>query len=226
MQALFESPLFGITLSILAYAIGLWINRKTRLTLANPLLIAILLVVGTLVIFQIPLESYQKGGDIIGMFLAPVTVSLAVSIYRQRTLLKKNLFPVLAGSTVGSLTSMGSVLLLCRLFGLDEAMTAALLPKSVTAPIAIEISAQNGGILPITVAAVVITGILGGMTAPLLIRLFRVKNPVAAGTAIGTCSHAVGTSRAIQMGEIEGAMSSIAIGTAGLLTVVFSMFIR
>lgn len=225
MDTLFRSPLFGIMLSILAYGLGVLINRKTRCAAANPLLIAILLVIGVLVAFRIPLESYQRGGDFIALFLAPATASLAVSIYRQLPLLKKNLLPVLAGCGTGSLASMGSVWLLCRLFRLDEALTASLLPKSVTTPIAIEIASQYGGIPSITVAIVVLTGILGAAAAPALIRLFRIRNPVEAGLAIGTCSHAVGTSKALELGGAEGAMSSIAIGVSGLLTVLFAMII-
>lgn len=225
MIQIFESPLFGVVLSIFAFEIGVWINKKTGWAAANPLLIAILLVVAFLSAFQIPLEAYQNGGDFISLFLAPATASLAISIYNQISLLKKNLLPVLIGCAAGSITSMGSVYLLCKLFRLDERLTAALLPKSVTTPIAIEIAAQNGGLVPVTVAMVVLTGILGAVAAPALIRLFRVKNPVEAGLAIGTSSHAVGTSRALELGEAEGAMSSIAIGVSGLLTVLFSMLI-
>lgn len=225
MMQILESPLFGIVLSIFAYEMGVWINKKTGWAAANPLLIAILLVVALLSAFQIPLEAYQNGGDFISLFLAPATASLAISIYNQFLLLKKNLFPVLAGCAAGAITSMGSVYLLCKMFRLDEQLTAALLPKSVTTPIAIEIAAQNGGLVPVTVAMVVLTGILGAVAAPALIKLFRVKNPVEAGLAIGASSHAVGTSRALELGEAEGAMSSIAIGVSGLLTVLFSMLI-
>ena len=160
------------------------------------------------------------------MFLAPATACLAVSIYSQRNLLKKNLFPVLAGSAAGSAASMGCVWLLCRLFRVEDSFTASLLPKSVTTPIAMGVAEQLGGVVPVTVAAVIFTGILGAVLAPALIRLFRVKDPVAAGLAIGACSHAVGTSKALELGEAEGAMSSIAIGVCGLMTVLFSMFLH
>jgi len=225
MGEFFASPLFGIVLSLFAYQAGLYLNRKTRCTAVNPLLVAILLVMGVLTLLDVPLESYQSGGDFIALFLGPATVSLALTVYRQLPLLKRNLLPVLAGCAAGSAASMGSVLLLCRLFKLDEAVTASLLPKSVTTPIAIEISAQHGGIVPITVAIVVITGILGAVLSPALIRLLRIGNPVEAGLAIGTCSHAVGTSRALELGEAEGAMSSIAIGVSGVVTVIFSMLV-
>lgn len=225
MNEWISSPLFGITLSILAYAAGVWIQKKLRSPIANPLLIAIVLVIAFLKLTGISLETYDKGGDFISMFLAPATACLALSIYRQLPVLKKNLIPVIVGTTVGSAASMGSVWLLCKAFGLTDEMTASLLPKSVTTPIAMGVAEQHGGIVPITVAAVVLTGILGAIFAPLLIRIFRVKNPIAAGLAIGTCSHAVGTSKAIELGEVEGAMSGIAIGTAGLVTVLIATLI-
>ena len=225
MNELYSSPLFGIVLCILAYETGVWLHKKLKTPLINPLLIAILLVVGVLLLLDIPLEDFNQGGDIISLFLAPATASLALSIYSQFSVLKKNWLPVIAGTAVGSAVSMGSVLLLCRAFHLDEKLTAAMLPKSVTTPIAMEISKAHGGLVPVTVAAVVVTGILGAMLAPSLIKLFRVKNPVEAGLAIGTSSHALGTTKAVELGEVQGAMSGIAIGTAGLVTVLFSMLV-
>ena len=225
MTQILKSPLFGIVLSIFAYEIGVWINKKTGWAAANPLLIAILLVVAVLSVFQIPLEAYQNGGNFISLFLAPATASLAISIYNQFSLLKKNLLPVLLGCAAGAVTSMGSVYLLCRLFRLDQRLTAALLPKSVTTPIAMELSAQGGGVPAFTVAAVIFTGILGAITAPLLVKLLRVKEPVEKGVAIGTCSHAIGTTKALEMGELEGAMSGISIGVAGIATVIICLFL-
>ena len=191
--------------------------------ICNPLIIAIVLVSGVLLLFKIPYESYNEGGSIINMFLAPATSCLAVSVYTRVELLKRNWLPILAGCVAGSLTSMGSVFLLCRLFGLDEAMTYSLLPKSVTTPIAVGIAEGHGGISSITVAAVILTGIMGSILAPFLIRIFRVKDAMTAGLAIGACSHAVGTSKAIEIGETEGAMSGLAIGICGIVTVVFAM---
>lgn len=223
MSELLASPFFGIALSIVAFSIGVWIQKKTGLVICNPLIIAIVLVSGVLLLFQIPYESYNEGGSIINMFLAPATSCLAVSVYTRLELLKKNWLPILAGCVAGSLTSMGSVFLLCRLFGLDEAMTYSLLPKSVTTPIAVGIAESHGGISSITVAAVILTGIMGSILAPFLIRIFRVKDAMTAGLAIGACSHAVGTSKAIEIGETEGAMSGLAIGICGIVTVVFAM---
>ena len=225
MSELFASPFFGIALSIVAFSIGVWIQKKTGLVICNPLIIAIVLVSGVLLLFKIPYESYNEGGSIINMFLAPATSCLAVSVYTRMELLKKNWLPILAGCVVGSITSMGSVFLLCRLFGLDEAMTWSLLPKSVTTPIAVGIAESHGGISSITVAAVILTGIMGSILAPFLIRIFRVKDSMTAGLAIGACIHAVGTSKAIEIGETEGAMSGLAIGICGIVTVVFSMFL-
>lgn len=225
MSEIYASPLFGIVLCIFSFEIGLWINRKTHSPLANPLLIAVVICIVVLQIFSIPLESFQQGGDIITMFLAPATAALSLSIYNQLDTLKKNLLPILAGTLTGSITSIGSVIGLCKLFGLDEELTASLIPKSVTTPIAMEVSRQHGGIVSITVAAVIVTGIFGAILVPVLIKLFRVRNPVEAGIAIGTCSHALGTSKALEIGETEGAMSGIAIGVAGIITVVLTMFL-
>lgn len=223
MQEILASPFFGIWLSIAAFGIGVKLQKKTGLVICNPLIVAIALVSATLLSLKIPYESYEAGGAIINMFLAPATACLAVSIYTKAALLKENWIPVGVGAICGSLASMGSVYLMCRLFSLDEAMTASLMPKSVTTPIAVSISEGHGGMVPITVVAVIFTGILGSILAPGLIRLFKVEDPVTAGIAIGACSHAVGTSKALELGETEGAMSGLAIGICGILTVLFSL---
>lgn len=220
-----SSPLFGILLTFVSYLIGLKVQKRFSTPLANPLIVAVVLSVSVLLALDIPLSHFQIGGSYITLFLGPATATLALSIYRQYSVLKENLLPVLAGTAVGSAVSMSSVLFLCQLFHLDEIMAKSLLAKSVTTAIAIEITAQQGGISSITVAAVVLTGIMGAVFSPLLIKLLRVKDPVAAGLAIGTASHALGTTKALQIGEVEGAMSSIAIGTAGLVTVIFAMFL-
>lgn len=225
MIDLLSSPLFGIVLSIGAFAAGTEINKKVKSPAANPLLIAIALVIIILKAFHIPLDAYSRGGDVISLFLAPATVVLALSVYRQLEVLKKHFLPILAGCLAGSFTSMGSAFLLCKAFRLDQQLTVSMLPKSVTTPIAMEISRHDGGIVAVTVAAVLVTGIIGAIFAPLLIKLFRVENPVAAGVAIGACSHAVGTSRAIELGEIQGAMSGLSLCVSGILTVLLSQFL-
>lgn len=225
MDAIWNSSLFGIVLSVFAYQAGVWLNRKTRSPLCNPLLIAAALVIAVLQVFDIPLAAYQQGGQAIGLMLAPATAALALSMYRQIRQLQKHLLPVLAGCFVGSCASVASVVLLCRLFRLDEKLAASLLPKSVTTPIAMELSAQAGGVPAVTVAAVIFTGILGAILSPLLIRVFRVGHPVARGVAIGTSSHAIGTTKALELGELEGAMSGVSIGVAGISTVLIFLIL-
>ena len=226
IDTLTSLPVFGIGLTLGSYFIGQWIHKKCPSPLANPLVIAVAICMGVLTIFHIPLGNYQQGSNIIGLFLAPATAALGLNVYRQFPMLRKNLLPVMAGTAVGSAVSMSSVILLCRLFHLEEIMEKSLLAKSVTTAIAIEITEQQGGIAPITVAAVVITGILGAVLSPFLIRILHIADPVAAGLAIGTASHALGTTKALEIGEIEGAMSSIAIGTAGLMTIIFTLFLH
>ena len=224
-EVICSSPFFGITLSITAYAIGVWLNKKTGKALFNPLLISYLIIIPLLLISNIPLEWYNEGGDIINMFLSPATAVLAISVYRQRELLKKHLLTVVMGSLAGSLCSIIVVSLMCVLFGLDDALTASLIPKSITTPMAIAVSESLGGISSITVLAVIVTGILGSIISPLLIKLFRIKNEIVQGLAIGASSHAVGTSKAIELGEIQGALSSVALVTSGVITVALSLLI-
>lgn len=218
MSELWGSQAFGITLTVLAYWIGVKIQKKTGLVICNGMMIAVILVIVVLKAFHIPYEDYYVGGSIINMFLGPSTACLAVSIYSKLDLLKKNALPVMLGCIAGVVTSIGSILIMCRLFGLDRAMTISMLPKSVTTPIAVAVSDGSGGVTAITVAAVCCTGILGNLIAPILVKLFRVKNPVAIGLGIGACSHAVGTAKALEMGETQGAMSGLAIGLCGVLT--------
>lgn len=224
MSEILSSPFFGIFLTVAAYQLSIWIYMKTKLSILNPILISATLCIAFLKITGISLENYQVGGNLVYVFLGPATAVLALSIYRQLPLLKKYLIPVLAGTIVGAAVSIGSVLLLCRLFGLDDVLTNSLIPKSSTSPFAMDIAERMGGIPSITIAAVVLTGILGATFAPLLVRVFRIKNPVAVGIGIGASSHAGGTSKAIEIGEIEGAMSGTAIGLTGIATVLLAMF--
>lgn len=225
MNEVLASPFFGIFLSIFAFEVGIIIHHKFKSALTSPLLISVILCMAIISVFKIPLESYQVGGHLISIFLGPATAVLALSIYTQLALLKKYLIPVLLGTVVGSCVSVGSAYLMCKAFHLDYTLTQSMLTKSVTTPFALAISEKIGGNPSVAVAAVVMTGILGAVFAPLLIRLFRVKNPVAVGVAIGTSSHAGGTSKAIEIGETEGAMSGISIGLAGVVTVIISVFI-
>ena len=146
-----------------------------------------------------------------------------MNIYNKLELLKKYWLPVLVGCTTGVVVSVGSILVMCRAFGLDRAMTMSLLPKSVTTPIASAVAEGNGGIVPVAVAAVIVTGTTGNVAAPLLVKLFRVKDPMAVGLGIGAASHALGTAKALELGETEGAMSGLAMGLCGLITAIVAL---
>jgi len=223
MRALTSSPCFGIALTVLAYWLGLKIQKKTGLVILNNLLLGGIFIIAVLVVFDIPYDAYYEGGGMIHMFLGPATGCMALNIYRKRDLLKRYWLPVLVGCGVSVVASVGSVLLMCRLFGLDDVMAITLLPKSVTTPIAVAISAKSGGIPSITSAMVVLTGILGNLMAPIFVKVFPTKDPMAAGLGIGACSHALGTAKALEIGETEGAMSGLAVGICGILTAVAAL---
>ena len=182
-------------------------------------------IIAFLLIFHIPFEEYDRGGQFISFFLGPATVILAVPLYRKIGLFTKNIIPILVGITVGSAAGIVSIVLMCRFFGFDELLSVSIVPKSVTTPIGIEISSQLGGVASITVASIVLTGIAGIMIAPFVCKLFRIDDKVAVGIAIGTSSHALGTTKAVEIGETEGAMSGLAIGIAGLVTVFLAPFL-
>lgn len=226
MNQIYGNEFFGITLSLGAFYVGMWIYKKTKSPFLHPILIAMIIIIGILIALDIPLESYNRGGDLISLFLAPVTAVLAYEIYKQKNLLKEYFIPMMIGCLAGSITSLASVVILCHLFGLDSQIMSSMLAKSVTTPIAMEITGQLGGIPSLTVALVVLTGIMGAVFSPLFIKVLRIKNNIAAGVAIGTSSHAIGTSKAIEIGGVEGAMSGIAIGITGIITVLLAMIVR
>ncbi|MHC1684800.1 MAG: LrgB family protein [Clostridiaceae bacterium] len=225
MGNLISTPLFGVMISLVAFEIGLLINKKTRISVLNPLLISILIVIGALLTFDISLDDYNKGGQLISFFLAPSTVVLAVPLYKKFSLLKANAVPIIVGVFTGCIVSITSVILLSKIFGLSKLLEISLVPKSVTTPIGMEISNQLGGISAVTVASIVITGIIGAIIAPIVFKVFRIKDKVAMGVAIGTSAHALGTTKAVEMGEVEGAMSGLAIGVSGLITVIIAPII-
>lgn len=224
-DVLLTSPFLGLTLSAAGWCFGCWLQKKTGLLVCNPLLIASALIIALLSLFRIPYESYALGSNFIKLMLGPVTAVLALNIYNQRVILRENFLPVLAGCLAGSLASVGGVLLLCRVFHVEEALTASLLPKSVTTAIAIGIAESGGGVGGIAAAAVIITGIIGAVFAPLFSKLFHITEPVAEGLAIGACSHALGTTRAMEIGPVQGAMSSIAICVCGIMTSILALFL-
>ena len=220
MNAIINSPLFGILLTLVAFEIGVLISQKFKYSFLNPLLIGNILIVGFLLITGVSLESYNVGGDYISVMLSPATVVLAVPLYRQIQKLQHFWKPILAGIIAGSLTAMACVIVAGKLLGLGKVLTLSLLPKSVTIPMGSVISEQIGGIPSVTIIAITVTGITGAVTAPAVCRFCRIKHKVAQGIAIGTASHALGTTKAMEMGEVQGAMSSLSIGIAGLFTAV------
>ncbi len=214
-----DTPLFGVGISILVYTFSSYVSRKLRIKTLNPLLLSMLIIVGILLLLRIDYDVYNKGGQIISFFLGPATVVLAVPLYKQIYLLKENLFPILIGILMGSISGIVSILLLGKLLNLDLILISSLIPKSTTTPIAMEISTLLGGNPSLTVTFVVITGLSGYIIGEKVLEIVGIKDPIAKGIALGTASHAIGTAKAIEMGEIEGAMSSLSIGVAGIITV-------
>ncbi len=222
MAEIISSPVFGVVLSLAAYIIGCFLKDKLRLAIFNPLLIGIILVIAFLKIFNISYEDYNNGGAVISFFLAPATIALALPLYKKWSLFKENMIPILGGVIAGVIASIGSVIGLCKLFGLSEELTASLVPKSITTPIAMSLAEQMGGISSITVAAVILTGIFGAIICPILQKATKFNDKVAMGIAMGNCAHAVGTSKAMELGETEGAMSGLTIALAGVITVLIA----
>lgn len=218
-EMIVNSTFFGVVLSLIAYEIGLFLKKKFKLAIFNPLLIASILIISILLVFKIDFSVYEKGAKIINYFLTPATVSLAIVLYRQLILLKKNPVAILGGIFSGVITALFSILVMSLLFGFNHAQYVSLLPKSITTAIGMGISEKYDGIVTLTVIAISITGIFGNMMAETFLKWFKIEEPIAKGLAIGTASHAMGTAKAMELGEVEGAMSSLSIVVAGIITV-------
>ena len=221
---LINSTFFGVMISIVTYELGVFIKKKWKLAVFNPLLISMIIIIAVLIVGDIDYDTYNEGAKYLSYFLTPATVCLAVPLYEQVELLKKQKAAILAGIVSGALTSAVCVLVMCMLFGLNHEQYVTLLPKSITTAIGMGVSEELGGIVTITVAVIIITGVIGNMFAEQICRLFHIEESIAKGIAIGSASHAVGTAKAMEMGEIEGAMSSLSIAVSGLITVVFASF--
>lgn len=215
-----ESVYFGIFLTILVYEIALAMGKKWKLPILNPILISMIIIMVFLKATNIPYETYEQGARYIGNFLTPLTVCLAVPLYRQIKILKENILAVLVSICAGCLSHALIILVMTRLLGMEEILRNSLMGKSVTTAIALGVCNELGGIQGITVVGLSIAGILGNVFGPAVLKLAGVKNPIAFGLGMGTASHAVGTSKALEIGEIQGAMSSLAIVVAGILTVI------
>ena len=217
-----NSLFFGVMISVAAYEIGVLLKKKFKLAIFNPLLIAIAVIIVILAITGVEYDTYNDGAKYLSYLLIPATVCLAVPLYEQLEILKKNLKAILAGILAGALTSVTSVLILAILFGLSHEEYVTLLPKSITTAIGMGVSEELGGIVTITVAVIIITGVLGNMFAEAVCRIFWIEEPIAKGIGIGSASHAIGTAKAMELGDIEGAMSSLSIAVSGLITVILA----
>ncbi len=230
MSSFFENSVyFGVLISLFSYFVGMFLKKRIKLAIFNPLLIAILMTMGLLLVLKVDYEKYNQGAKYISYLLTPATVCLAVPLYEQFELLKKNYKAVLLGISTGVLTSLMSIFSLALVFNLDHNSYVTLLPKSITTAIGIGVTEELGGYASLTVAIIIITGVLGNIMAEATCRIFHITHPVAKGIAIGTSSHALGTAKAMEIGEVEGAMSSLSIVVSGMLTVIgasiFSRFI-
>lgn len=223
MNEFFGNTLFfGALISFAAYGIGMVLKNKFRLAIFNPLLVAIVLTLGFVLIFDIDYEVYNSGARYLSYLLTPATVCLAIPLYEQFESLRKNAAAILVGIITGVITSLGSVLLLSYLFGLNHGEYVTLLPKSITTAIGMGVSEELGGYVAITVAVIIVTGIVGNIIAEGVCKLFRITEPIAKGIGIGSASHAIGTTRAMEIGEVEGAMSSLSIVVSGFITVLLA----
>ena len=212
------STFFGIFITLFFYGVGLVLKQKAKHPLVNPMLLAIVFTILFLYLFGIDYQAYYNSAKYISYLMTPATICLAVPLYRQLDTLKKNFKAVMFGITSSVLVTMVSVLAFSRFFGLNRASYVTMLPKSITTPIGIGVAEELGGYVAITVASIVISGILGNIFAESVCNLFGIREPIAKGIAIGCSSHAMGTVKALEMGEVEGAMSSLSIALAGILT--------
>lgn len=222
---LMSLPLFCLLLTVGAFQIGLWCQKKTGLILCNPILIGAALVGAVLLLLDIDLATYQDNTAGISWLLTPATVCFAVPLYRQIKVLKKNLPAVITGVTVGTAVSLGSIFLMCLVWKLDRQLSVSLLPKSITTAMGMVLSEQNGGIPALSSVAILITGILGNLMGPFLCKILKLNDPISQGVAYGTASHIIGTSKATQIDPLTGAVSSLSLVVAGILTALVFPFL-
>ena len=219
------SRFFPLLLTLSVYLFAAWLHKKTKSALLNPILISALLIIPVLLLLKIPADTYQEGTEVLSYLLTPATICLALSLYEQLQKLKSGLGAILTGVAAGTVASLGTVLGLCLLFRLDESLSVSILPKSVTTAIGLALSEEGGGIPSLTAAVITLTGLLGNVFGALLCKLFRISDPVARGVAYGTASHVIGTSRALEESSLTGAVGSLSLTVAGLLTAVLFPFV-
>ena len=219
-DAFASSAYFGVVLSVAAYSFGMWLKKKTGFALCNPLLVAVIIIAPILLVTHISYDEYMKGAESISYLLTPATVCLAIPLYKQLALLKQNKAAVFCGIAPGVAANGAVIFVLCLLFKMEHVHYVTLLPKSITTAIGMGVSEEAGGIVTLTVVSIIITGVSGVIMSEGLFKLFKLEEPIAKGLALGNGAHAIGTSKALELGEVEGAMSSLAIAVAGLMTVI------
>lgn len=219
-ELLQQTVFFGVLISVATYELGVLLKKKFKKDFINPLLISIMVTIGILLVGHIDYEVYYEGAKYLSYLLTPATVCLAIPLYEQISLLQKHWKAIMVGIAAGTLTSLCSILAMAMIFGLKHEEYVTLLPKSITTAIGMGVCEELGGYVTITVAVIMITGVLGNMIAGTVCKIFNINEPIAKGVAIGTSAHAMGTTKAMEMGEVEGAMSSLSIAVAGLMTVV------
>lgn len=217
---IFNSPLFGIFLTIITFVIGLEIQTKLNIKFLTPMITSSILIIAMLLIFKIPYSSYKNGADILTFFVAPATVVLAVALYKNLEIIKKYFFPILIGCLIGICIGIFTAIILCNIFGINKEIIISMLPKSVTSAIGFEISQKIGAIMEITMVFIVFCGIIGYACADFIFKIFKIDNKIAKGVALGSCSHVLGTAKAIELGDIEGSVSTVSISISGIIAVI------
>ena len=223
MNAYLEATLFAsVAFSLAAYMLGVKLKQHLKLAIFNPLLVSIIIMIVLLKVFNIDYQVYNSGAKYLSWLLTPATVCLAIPMYEKWELLKKNVSAVMIGLLTGVITSLTTVLILSLIFKLSHVEFVTLLPKSITTAIGMGVSEELGGIVTITVAVIVVTGVLGNIIGETVCKIFKIKHPISKGLALGAAAHVIGTAKANEMGEVEGAMSSLAIVVSGILTVILA----
>lgn len=226
MSIIYNSVYFYLTITLLAYMLGMFISRKTKISFANPLLISVILVILILKVLKCDYRVYKKNTDTLVYLLTPTTICLAIPLYQKLSLLKKQFKAILLGVATGVFTNVASILLFGYLFNLSKKQIITIFPKSITTAIGMGISEELGGNVTITIAVIIVTGILGNACADIVFRLFKIDNPIARGISLGTSAHAIGTAKAMEYGETEGGMGSLAIVLTGIITVIVSLLFK
>ena len=225
LKMLLQSEVFLLMLVMGTFALGIWLYKKLKLSLIQPLLVSVAIIIPFLKVSGIEYQTFYQQTRFLNFMLGPSVVALGYVLYEQLEHIKGKVLSILTAVFVGSVVGIASVVLIAKLFGLDKSMLSSLAPKSVTTPIAVNIAQNTGGIPELTVAFVIICGVVGGMAGPMILRKLKVKSKVAQGLAMGSAAHALGTARAMEMGALEGAISGLAIGIMGVMTAFLVPFV-